>query len=105
MAHIKAYFPTIRPYNNKKDGKNDPSPRRRRWIIHENNHSRNKRFQLPLIPSTNQILWHCSNSQSALRQNLAAVSKTCESLYQAQLLAVAFRENVWEPLKLGLITG
>ena len=36
-------------------------------IIRENNHARNKRFQLPLIPTANQILWHCSNSQSALR--------------------------------------
>ena len=75
MAHIKAYFLTIRPYNNKEDGKNDPSLRRRRRIIHDNNHSRNMRFQLPLISTANQILWHCSNSQSALRQNLAAVSK------------------------------
>ena len=75
MAHIKAYFLTIRPYNNKEDGKNDPSLRRRWRIIHENNHSRNKRFQLPLIPTANEILWHCSNSQSALRQNRAAVSK------------------------------
>ena len=66
MAHIKAYFPTIRPKNNKKDSKIDPSFRRRR-IIRENNHKRNKRFQLPLIPTANQILWHCSNSQSALR--------------------------------------
>ena len=35
------------------------------------NHSRtkirNKRFQLPLISTANQILWYCSNSQSALR--------------------------------------
>ena len=30
-------------------------------------HARNKRFQLPVIPKANQILWHCSNSQSALR--------------------------------------
>ena len=36
MAYIKAYFPTIRPLNNKKDSKIDPSLRRRR-IIHENN--------------------------------------------------------------------
>ena len=27
---------------------------------------RNKCFQLLLIPTVNQILWHCSNSQSAL---------------------------------------
>ena len=44
----------------------DPSLRRRR-IIHENNLERNKRFQLPAFPTANQILWHCSNSQSALR--------------------------------------
>ena len=37
------------------------------WIICKNNHARNKRFQLPLIPTANQILWHCSNSQLALR--------------------------------------
>ena len=29
---------------------------------------RNKHFQLPLIPTANQILWHCSNSQSVLPQ-------------------------------------
>ena len=28
---------------------------------------RNKRFQLPLIPTANHILWHFSNSHSALR--------------------------------------
>ena len=32
-------------------------------------------------------------------------AQTWVSLYQAQLLAVAVRENVWEPLKLGLISG
>ena len=66
MAHIKAYFPTIRPYNNNKDSKIDLSLRRQR-IIHENNHAWNKRFQLPLILTANQILRHCSTSQSALR--------------------------------------
>ena len=70
MAHIKAYFPSIRPQNNKKDSKIDPSLRRR-LIIRENNHARtharNNRFQLPLIPTANQILWHCSNNQSALQ--------------------------------------
>ena len=59
MAHIKAYFPTI------KDSKIDPSLRLRR-IIHENNRARNNGFQLPAFPTANQILWHCSNSQSAL---------------------------------------
>ena len=48
-----------------KDSKIDPSLRRQQ-IIHDNNHERNKRFQLPLIPTVNQILWHCSDSQSAL---------------------------------------
>ena len=107
MAQIKAYFPSIRPQNNKKDSKIDPSLRRR-LIIRENNHARthartharNKRFQLPLIPTANQILWHCSNNQSLI--SVAAKiwpqwAQTCESLNQAQLLAVAVRENVWEP--------
>ena len=65
LAHIKAYFPTIRP-KNKKDSKINPSLRPR-LIIRENNQARNKLFQLPLIPTANQILWHCSNSQSALQ--------------------------------------
>ena len=52
--------------NNKKDSNIDPCLHRRR-ITHENNHARNKRFQLPAFPTANQILWHCSNSQSALR--------------------------------------
>ena len=77
VAHIKAYFPTIRPYNNKKDSKVDPSLRRRR-IIHENNHARNKRFQLPSFPGANQILWHCSNSQSALRPKSGRNEHKCE---------------------------
>ena len=62
----------------------DPSLRRR-LIIRENNHARNKRFQLPLIPTANQILWHCSNSQSALRpksgrseHKLVRVGVTCD---------------------------
>ena len=65
MVHIKAYFPTIRP-SNKNDSIIDLSLRRRR-VIRENNHERNKSFQLPAFPTANQILWHCSNSQSALR--------------------------------------
>ena len=44
----------------------NPSLRRRR-ITREKYHARNKRFQLPLIPTANKILRYCSNSQSALR--------------------------------------
>ena len=40
---------------------------RRRRIIYENNHARNKHFQLPLISTANHILRHFYNSQSALR--------------------------------------
>ena len=75
----------------------DPFLRRRR-IIHENNHARNKRFQLPAFPTANQILWHCSNSESALRPNV-------REFVSGPILAVAVRENVREPLKLGLISG
>ena len=94
----------IRPQNINTDSKIDPSLRRRR-MIHENNSARNKRFQLPLIPTANQIVWNCSNSQSALRPKSGRSEHKLVSLYQAQLLAVAVRENVWEPLKLGLISG
>ena len=83
MAHIKAYFPTIRPYNNNKDSKIDLSLRRQR-IIHENNHAWNKRFQLPLILTANQILRHCSTSQSALRPKSGRSEQKRESLYHAQ---------------------
>ena len=36
-----------------------------------------ERFHLPSIPTANQILWHCSNSQLNKRcgQNLAAAAK------------------------------
>ena len=94
MAHIKAYFPTIRPYNNKKDSKIDPSLRRRR-IIHENSHGRNKRFQLPVFPTANQ----------RYGQNLAVTSTNVREFVSGPILAVAVMENVWEPLKLGLISG
>ena len=92
------------PQNNKKDRKIDPSLRQRR-IIRENNRARNKSFQLPLIPTTNQILWHCSNSQSPLRSKSGRSENYLVSLYQVQLLAAAFRESVWELQKLGLISG
>ena len=46
---------------------------------------RNKRFQLPLIPTANHILWHCSNSQSALR--------TKSGRKQHKLVRVCIRPN------------
>ena len=70
-----------------------------RRIIHENNHARNKHFQLPAFPTANQILWHCSDSQSALRP------KSGRNVVSGPISAVAVRENVWERLKLGLISG
>ena len=88
MAHIKAYFPTIRAQNNKKDSKIDPSLRRRR-IIHENNHARNKRFQLPAFLTANQILWHCSYGQ-----NLAVTSTNVREFVSGPIFALAVRENV-----------
>ena len=114
-------IPAIRPSNNKKDSKTDLSLRRRR-IIHQKNHERNKRFQLPAFPTANQIVWHCSNSQSALRpksgrnfrrfrqpirscgivltahqrygQNLAVTSTNVREFVSGPILAVAVRENV-----------
>ena len=50
---------------------------------------RNKRFQLPLIPTANHILWHCSNSQSALRTNLAASSTSLWEFVSGPILAGA----------------
>ena len=38
-------------------------------------------------------------------QNLAAVSTNLWEFVSVPILAVAVRENVWEPLKLGLISG
>ena len=38
-------------------------------------------------------------------QNLAAVSKNLWDFVSGPILAVAVRENLWEPLKLGLISG
>ena len=93
MVHIKAYFPTIRPSNYKKDSKIDLSLRRQR-IIHENNHERNKRFQLPAFPTANQILWHCSNSQSALRPKSGRHEHKRERVCIRPILALAVRENV-----------
>ena len=106
MSHIKAYFATIRPYNAKKDSKIDPSLRRR-LITLENNHARNKRFSLPFIPTANQILWHCSNSQSALRPKSGrSEHKLVRVCIRPNFSGSRYiRENVWEPLKLGLISG
>ena len=94
MVHIKAYFPTIRPSNNKKDS-------------NENNHERNKDFQLPAFPTANQSLWHFVTANVTLRygQNLAVKSTNVGEFVSGPILAVAVRENVWEPLKLGLISG
>ena len=57
-------------------------------------------FQQPIrscgiVLTANQ---HCS-------QNLAAVSTNLWEFVSAPILALAIRENVWEPLKLGLISG
>ena len=90
MVHIKAYFPTIRSSNNEKDSKINLSLRRRR-IIQENNHERNKRFQLPAFVTANQILWHCSNRQSALRPKSGQIEHKRErvcNLRSGPILAV-----------------
>ena len=71
MAHIKAYFPTIRPYN-KKDSKIDPSLHRRR-IIHENN----------IVLTANQ----------RYGQNLAVTSTNVREFVSGPILAVAVRKR------------
>ena len=95
MVHIKAYFPTIRPSNNKKTAKSTfLSPDRGSFTKLIN--------QLPTFPKANQILWHCFNSQSVLLPNLAITSTNVREFVSGLILAVAVRENVWEPLKLAL---
>ena len=79
----------------------DPFLRRRR-IIHENNHARNQRFQLPAFPKANQNLWHCSNSQSALRPKSGRNEHKRERVcIRPNFSGIAVRENVREPFRLG----
>ena len=47
-------------------------------------HARNKCFQLPVIPTANQVLWHCSKSQSALRPKSKHRNHKLVRLYQVQ---------------------
>ena len=89
MAHIKAYFPTIRPQNNKKDSKNDPSLRRQR-IIHERMSAFNfRRFRQP-IRSCGIVL----TANQRYGQNLAVTSTNVNEFGSGPILAVAVRENV-----------
>ena len=76
-------------------------------IIHENNDARNSAFnfcwfQQPIRP------WGIvptAKLSERYGQNLAAVSTNVREFVSGPILAVAIRENVWEPLKLGLIAG
>ena len=59
------------------------------------------------MPTANQILWHCSNSQSALRPKSGRSGhKLVRVCIRPNFSGSRYiRENVLEPLKLGLISG
>ena len=62
--------------------------------------------RLPLTPTTNQILWHCSNSQSVLLPKSGRKhNKLMRVFIRTNFWREHVRENVWELLKLGLISG
>ena len=105
MAHIKVYFPTTRPQNNKIRQQN-PSLRWRR-IIHEvfsvlsAKRGRIKHFQLPVILTANQILWHCSNSQSALRPKSGCSEHKRERVVSGPIEAWARKRKCMGIAKIG----
>ena len=99
MVHIKAY---------KKDSKILLSADGRSFTIFECcSHARNKCFQLPVIPTANQIQWHCSNGQSVLQPKYGSSSTSVRGFVSAPNFSATtrVRENVWELLNLGLISG
>ena len=53
-----------------------------------------KHIQLPLISTANQMLWHCSYSQSALRPK----SGRCEHKRERVFIRPKFRESTWEKM-------
>ena len=59
-------------------------------------------FQLPVIPTANLILWHCSNSQSALRSNLATASTSVTDFASGPILARPRRRDCMRTAKIGL---
>ena len=79
---------------------------RRRLIFRENNHTSRisafnfRWFQQP-IRSCGIVL----TANQRYGQNLAVTSTNVREFVSGPILAVAVRENVWEPLKLGLISG
>ena len=105
MAHIKAYFPTIRPQNNKKksaksillsadDGSFTKTTTRGISAFNF------RRFRQP-IKSCGIVL----TVNQHYGQNMAVMSTNVNEFGSGPILAMAVRENVGEPLKLGLISG
>ena len=99
-AHIKAYFPTIRPQNNKKDSKIDPSLRLTKTTTRGISAFNFRRFRQP-IRSCGIIL----KANQRFGQNQAVTSINVNEFVSGPISEEAVRENVWEPLKLGLISG
>ena len=63
--------------------------------------ARNKSFKLPVIPTANLILWHCSNSQSALQSNVAAPSTSVTDFASGPILARPRKRECMRTAKIG----
>ena len=92
MAHIDAYFPTIRQENNKKDSKIDPSIRPGGSFTKTTTRGISafnfRRFRQPIrscgiVPTANQ----------RYGQNLAVTSTNVREFVSGPILAVAVRER------------
>ena len=104
MVHIKAYFPTVRPSNNKKTAKSTflsaDGGSFTKTTTRGISASNFRRFRQP-IRSCGIVL----TANQRYGQNLALTSTNVRGFVSGPILAVAVRENVWEPLILGLTSG
>ena len=79
----------------------NPSLRWRR-ITRENNHARNKHFQLPLIPRANKILSYIVlTANQRCGQNLAAASTNVRKFVSGPILAGLRKRECMRAAKIG----
>ena len=80
MVHIKAYFPTIRPSNNKKDSKIDLSLRRRRPKSGSNDQDQDQdKIEPQHIHALRSVSWVDLFEFSSRASNLKGV-KECKTM-------------------------
>ena len=100
MAHIKAYFPTIRSKTAKSILLSTDYGSFTKTTTRGISASNFRRFRQP-IRSCGIVL----TANQRYGQNLAVTSTNVREFVSGPILAVAVRENVGEPLKLDLISG